>query len=68
MRQESQSRDDAGVISKEEGDEEMPMDFIERIFGISPDGGSGSFELMLIVVPILCLVLLYWYRSKSPSQ
>jgi hypothetical protein len=43
------------------------MDFIERIFGISPDGGSGSFELMLIVVPILCLLLIYWYRSKRPS-
>ena len=23
------------------------MDFIEQIFGISPDGGSGSFELLL---------------------
>jgi hypothetical protein len=25
------------------------MDFIEQIFGISPDGGDGSTELMYIV-------------------
>jgi hypothetical protein len=34
------------------------MDFIERIFGISPDGGSGAFEFMLFAVPILILVFL----------
>jgi hypothetical protein len=28
------------------------MDFIERIFGMSPDGGSGSFEFMLFAIPI----------------
>jgi len=28
------------------------MDFIERIFGLSPDGGSGSFELLLFLIPI----------------
>jgi len=31
------------------------MDFVERIFGVSPDGGSGVFELMLFVVPIAIL-------------
>ena len=34
------------------------MDFIERIFGISPDGGSGVFELMLFAFPILIFVSL----------
>src|SRR5215467_13362250 len=29
------------------------MDFIEQIFGISPDGGSGSFELLLFVIPVV---------------
>jgi hypothetical protein len=24
------------------------MDFIERIFGISPDGGSGTLELLFL--------------------
>ncbi len=34
------------------------MDFIEKIFGISPDGGNGMFELMLFVVPLLLVVSL----------
>jgi len=34
------------------------MDFIERIFGFSPDGGNGMFELMLFLVPILGLLAL----------
>jgi hypothetical protein len=34
------------------------MDFIERIFGISPDGGSGLFELLLLV-PFLVMAGLY---------
>jgi hypothetical protein len=29
------------------------MDFIERIFGISPDGGSGSLEFLLLTLPII---------------
>lgn len=28
------------------------MDFIERIFAIAPDGGSGSLELLLLAVPL----------------
>jgi len=38
------------------------MDFIERIFGIDPDGGSGSLEVALIAVPIM--VALLWYRRR----
>jgi hypothetical protein len=37
----------------------MGMDFIERILGISPDGGSGSFELLLLLVPLAGLYLVY---------
>jgi hypothetical protein len=36
------------------------MDFIERIFGIALDNGSGSLEFLLFVVPlagIACLRL-----------
>lgn len=29
------------------------MDFIERLFGVSPDNGSGATEFLLIVVPLL---------------
>lgn len=31
------------------------MDFIERIFHVSPDGGSGSFELLLFLIPVLVI-------------
>ena len=33
------------------------MDFIEQIFGISPDGGSGSLELLLLAIPLGGLLL-----------
>ncbi len=32
------------------------MDFIERIFGFSPDGGSGAFELLLVAAPVAAVV------------
>jgi len=34
------------------------MDFIEKLFGISPDGGSGSFEFLLFAVPIVGIAFL----------
>jgi hypothetical protein len=34
------------------------MDFLETLFGIAPDGGDGSFELLLFVVPIAGVLLL----------
>ncbi len=42
------------------------MDFIERIFGVSPDGGNGSFELMLFLIPIAAIVaVVYWPRRRT---
>ena len=38
------------------------MDFIERIFGISPDGGSGALEFLLFLIPIAGLIVLGTYR------
>ncbi|HEU4730705.1 MAG TPA: hypothetical protein VFT22_22575 [Kofleriaceae bacterium] len=29
------------------------MDFIERIFGICPDGGSGALEALAVLVPMM---------------
>jgi hypothetical protein len=34
------------------------MDFIERIFGLAPDGGNGMFEMLLFVIPIVGIVML----------
>jgi hypothetical protein len=31
------------------------MDFIEQIFGIDPDGGSGVLELLLFLIPLWAL-------------
>jgi hypothetical protein len=40
----------------------MTMDWIERLFGISPDGGDGSTE-MLYIVAVIAIVALIFGRS-----
>jgi hypothetical protein len=39
------------------------MDFIERIFGIAPDGGSGLFELLLFLLPVAGIIALRLKRK-----
>jgi hypothetical protein len=39
------------------------MDFIERLFGMSPDGGSGATELVILLGVTLLVVVLSWRRS-----
>jgi hypothetical protein len=41
------------------------MDFIERLFGISPDGGSGTLELFLLVVSAIAL---YWIGAAAHKR
>jgi len=41
------------------------MDFIERIFGVSPDGGSGSVELLLFLVSLFGISLFFVLRSRK---
>jgi hypothetical protein len=41
------------------------MDFIERLFGVSPDGGSGLFEFLLFAVPLAGVALFYWRRRAA---
>jgi hypothetical protein len=36
------------------------MDFIERLFGISPDGGDGSTEVLVIGAIVLAIAALTW--------
>jgi hypothetical protein len=40
------------------------MDFIERIFGVAPDGGSGTLEAIILLVPVatVALVAFLWNR------
>jgi hypothetical protein len=41
------------------------MDFIERWFGFSPDGGDGSTELLYIVAAIVVLALIVGRRHLA---
>ena len=46
------------------------MDFIERLFGISPDNGSGLTEIAIVValvavVCLSCVLRAYWKRRTS---
>lgn len=41
------------------------MDFIEKLFGISPDGGSGSFEMMLLFIPAAAVIGYIIYKRKK---
>jgi hypothetical protein len=47
---------------------EGTVDFIERIFGIAPDNGSGSLEFLLFLIPLAGLALLLKYRRASRKQ
>ncbi len=42
------------------------MDFLERIFSLSPDGGSGATEVLLLGV-IVCAVLALLTRKFRVS-
>jgi hypothetical protein len=44
------------------------MDFIEHIFGIAPDGGSGVLEFLLFLIPIAGIVLLRAYVRRKDSS
>jgi hypothetical protein len=47
------------------------MDFIEQIFGVSPDGGSGSLELLyvasIVVAAVFAIYALYRRRTLKES-
>jgi hypothetical protein len=44
------------------------MDFIERIFGVAPDGGSGSLEFLLFAIPIAGIAYLIARRRQRPKK
>ncbi len=39
------------------------MDFVERWFGISPDGGDGTFEV-LIVAAVIIIAGVFIFRRR----
>ena len=44
------------------------MDFIERIFHISPDGGSGALEAMLVIIPLLAILVYRLIRHRRAKD
>ena len=44
------------------------MDFIEKILHISPDEGSGSFEVLLILVLLGSLSAFVVWRTKIAKR
>jgi hypothetical protein len=44
------------------------MDFIEKIFGISPDGGSGLLEVLLFLLPIAGVLIVREWRKRSTRK
>ena len=40
------------------------MDFIERIFGIAPDRGDGSLELLWIAALLLVVAVVVAWRLR----
>ncbi len=44
------------------------MDFIETIFGFSPDGGDGSFEFLLFAIPIAGIAYLACRGRRSKNR
>ncbi|MEP7173405.1 MAG: hypothetical protein ABI705_07950 [Aestuariivirga sp.] len=44
------------------------MDFIEQLFGISPDGGSGALEFALFAIPVAALVVWAILRKRRETR
>lgn len=47
---------------------EKTMNFIERLFGFSLDGGSGMFEFLVLAVPIVVLSVVHCTRSVQSKR
>jgi hypothetical protein len=41
------------------------MDFIERWFGISPDGGDGSLEALYLLAIVVVLAVVFRVRIRA---
>lgn len=44
------------------------MDFIERLFGVSPDNGSGLLEFAILMVPIVACVVALRFRARRRGK
>lgn len=44
------------------------MDFIERLFGLSPDNGDGSTEILWLVVVAVAVAVFVCVRRRRRSS
>ncbi|PWJ84346.1 hypothetical protein C8D77_1358 [Mesorhizobium loti] len=46
------------------------MDFIERTFGVSPDGGDGTTEMLYIAVALVvgAMVVARWWLQRAAAR
>jgi hypothetical protein len=44
------------------------MDFIERFFGLSPDNGDGSTEILWLVVLAIVVAGFVYYRRRRAQR
>jgi hypothetical protein len=40
------------------------MDFIERLFGVSPDGGDGSLESMYVLATLIAMATIIYALNR----
>lgn len=43
------------------------MDFIERLFGLSPDNGDGTTEILWLVVLALVIASVVYFRRQRQA-
>ena len=43
------------------------MDFLERWFGLSPDGGDGTFELCLVAAAVTAIGVIVLQRKLQSA-
>jgi hypothetical protein len=44
------------------------MDFIEQLFGLSPDNGDGSTEILWLVVLAIAIASFIYFRIQRRRQ
>jgi hypothetical protein len=44
------------------------MDFIERLFGVSPDGGDGSTEVIYVAAIAIIVAALAYARYRTTKK
>ena len=40
------------------------MDFFERVLHVAPDGGNGTFELVVLMLVAAIVVTRFWRRRR----